>query len=41
VTSKVVYLDPIQYEEYKDMHVKEISEMVKRKIADAIEKYSE
>lgn len=41
VTSKVVYLEPIEYEEYNGMHVKEISEMVKGRIAEAIEKYSE
>ena len=40
VTSKVVYLEPIAYETYKDMHVKEISDTVKQRIADAIAEYT-
>ena len=40
VTSKVVYLEPIEYEIYKDMHVREVSDMVKQRIADEIAKHT-
>lgn len=40
VTSKVVYLEPIEYETYKDMHVRDISDMVKQRIADEIVKHT-
>ncbi len=41
VTSKVVYLEPIEYEAYKDMHVRELSDLVKQRIADEIARHTE
>lgn len=40
VTVKIVYLEPILYEEYKDMKTVEIAEMVKGRIEETIAKYS-
>ena len=40
VTVKIVYLEPMCYEEYKDMNTTELSLEVKRRIEKAIEKYS-
>ncbi len=40
VKTKVIYCEPIEYESYKDMHSKELSEMVKGIIAGEIEKWS-
>lgn len=37
VKTRVVYLDPIPYEEYKDLKAKEICAVVKERIAKAIE----
>lgn len=36
ITTQVHYLDPIYYEEYKDMKSKEIAELVKQRIQDKI-----
>ena len=41
VTSRVVYLEPIEYETYKDMHVRDISDMVKQRIADEIARHTQ
>ena len=41
VKTKVIYLAPIPYEEYKDLKAKALAELVKRRIAEAIEKYEE
>lgn len=40
VKTKVVFCEPIEYESYKDMHSKELSEMVKGIIAAEIEKHT-
>lgn len=40
VTVKVVYLEPIPYEEYKDKKTVEIASEVKRRIEKAIEEYT-
>ncbi|MCR4788650.1 MAG: 1-acyl-sn-glycerol-3-phosphate acyltransferase [Lachnospiraceae bacterium] len=40
VTTKVVFLRPVQYDEYKDMSTKELSEMIKSMIGEAIANYS-
>lgn len=36
ITTQVHYLEPIYYEEYKDMKSKEIAELVKQRIQDKI-----
>lgn len=38
VITQVHFLKPVQYEEYKDLNTKEIAELVKGKIQEAIEK---
>lgn len=38
VTTQVYFLNPIEYEEYEDMTTKEISELVKERIEDALSK---
>ncbi len=40
VTTKVIYLSPILYEEYKNRNTIEIAEMVKEKIKETIEKFA-
>ena len=39
MTVKVIYLDPMYYEEYKDMKTIEIAAEVKSRIERAIEEY--
>lgn len=39
VTVKIIYLPPLYYEEYKDMHTTEIAEEVKRRIENVIGEY--
>ena len=39
VRTKVVYCQPIPYEEYKDLKAKQIAELVKNRIAEAIEEH--
>lgn len=39
VTTKVIFLEPIYYEEYKDMKTVELSEVVKQRIIDKIAEF--
>lgn len=41
VTVKIIYLEPMYYEEYKDMKAVEIAEEVRSRIVAAIEKYKD
>ncbi len=38
VTTQVYYLDPITYEEYKDMKTREVADLVRSRIVDAMKK---